>query len=521
MDFALSALVEGTRVLFDPLVVLFIVLGCIWGAICGTLPGIASGLAIGVVIPFTFGMDAVAAVAFIVAINVAVSFGNSIPAVLLGLPGTPSAFLTAMDGYALHRRGESALALAASWYGATLGQFVSIFFFVALVIPLSTLTYTFLSPELFALYFLGMTALSALTSESLLKGLAAALFGFGLSLIGRDPVSAVPRLDFGIPELRFGIAIIPVVLGLVTISELIRAVRQNFEWGSLSTEYDSKFPGFRKLNQTLKFIFGGTTIGTLVGAIPGLSGSAGAVMAYQQAKLLSKHPEEYGKGSIEGLATNEAAQNGAQAGEMVPTLGLGIPGSDTMVLLLSALTIQGFVPGPMLMQQSPELLYAAVGGLLGGSLFLMVAGWPTGKLLLKVVLLDRRAVLPVAMALTIIGVFALNRSIFDVWLLILFGLIGYFMLRYGYSTAAAAVGLILGPGLETNLRQGLLLMDGSVWRFVSRPWTGTILAASIALLIYGAVGTIRMSRREEAVPEGPARDAVDSGADRGTDGPAS
>lgn len=177
-------------------------------------------------------------------------------------------------------------------------------------------------------------------------------------------------------------------------------------------------------------------------------------MAYQQAQLVSKHPEEYGKGSLEGLAVNEAAQNGAQAGEMVPTLGLGIPGSDTMVLLLSALTIQGFVPGPLLMQQSPELLYAAVGGLLGGSIFLLVAGWPTGKLLLKVVLLDRRVVLPVAMSLTLIGVYALNRSLFDVYLLVIFGFIGYFMLRYGYSTAAAAVGMILARVLRRISARG-------------------------------------------------------------------
>lgn len=494
MEFFWTSLAQGAASLLDPVVIIFLIVGCIWGSICGTLPGIASGLAIGVVIPFTFGMEPVTAVVFIVAINVAVSFGNSIPAVLLGLPGTPSAFLTAMDGYSLHRRGESALALGTAWWGATLGQFLSIFLFAALVIPLSNLAYTFLSPELFALYFLGMTALSALTSENVVKGLAAAMFGIGLALVGSDPVSAVPRLDMGIIEIRHGLSLVPVVLGLVTVSELFRSVRQSFGWESLSAEYDSRFPGFRKLRAVTRFVFSGSIIGTLVGAIPGLSGSAGAVMAYQQAQLVSKHPEEYGKGSVEGLATNEAAQNAAQAGEMVPTLGLGIPGSDTMVLLLSALTIQGFVPGPLLMQQSPELLYAAVGGLLGGSLFLLIAGWPTGKLLLKVVLLDRRAVLPVALALTLVGVFALERSLFDVFLLVLFGVIGYFMLRYGYSTAAAAVGLILGPGLEANLRQGLLLMDSNLLTFLSRPWTAAIMLIAVALLVYGVLGSARMRR---------------------------
>ena len=182
---------------------------------------------------------------------------------------------------------------------------------------------------------------------------------------------------------------------------------------------------------------------------------------------------------------------------MVPTLGLGIPGSDTMILLLTALTIQGFVPGPLLMRESPELLHAAVAGLIGGSLFVLLIGWPLGKLLLKLILLDRRVVLPIALGLTMIGVYALNRSVFDVYVLIGFGFIGYFMLRYGYSTAAAAVGMILGPGMELNLRQGLLLMDGDIVRFVTRPWTAVVLLVAIALLIYGSLGNVRMRQRRE------------------------
>lgn len=495
MDFAITALVEGAKVLLDPTVILFLVIGCLWGSFCGALPGIASGLAIGVMIPFTFDMEPIVAVAFIVGINVAVSYGNSIPAVLLGLPGTPSAFLSALDGYSLHRQGKSSLALAGAWWGASLGQLISILFFVALVVPLSSLTYVFLAPEIFALYFLGMTALSALTSDNLFKSLAAATFGIAVALVGPDPVAAVPRLTFGITELRRGINIVAVVLGLVTISELLRAMRQSFGWDAFATTYDSKFPGLKVLRGTLRFNVAGSLIGTIVGAIPGLSGSAGAVIAYQQARLTSKTPELFGKGSLEGLVTNEAAQNGSQAGEMAPTLGLGIPGSDTMILLLAALTIQGFVPGPLLMRESPDLLYAAVGGLLGGSIFIMLLGWPLGRLLLKVVLLDRKVVLPVALGVTIIGVYSLQRSVFDIYVLMVFGVIGYFMLRYGYSVAAAAVGMILGPGLEANLRLGLLLMDGDLIRFVSRPWTGSIMAVAVALLVYGAVGDAKMKRR--------------------------
>ena len=245
MDFAITALTQGVAILFDPLVIGLLLVGCLWGSLCGALPGLASGLAIGVMIPFTFGMDPIVAVVFIIGINVAVSYANSIPAVLLGLPGTPSAFLTALDGYALHKQGKSSLALAASWSGAAFGQFFSIFFFVALVIPLSTLTYTFLSPELFALYFLGLTALSALTSENMAKGLAAAAFGIAIALVGSDPVSAVPRLTFGVTELRGGFDIIAVVLGLVTISELFKSMRQSFGWEVVVHHLRLEVPGFQ------------------------------------------------------------------------------------------------------------------------------------------------------------------------------------------------------------------------------------------------------------------------------------
>ena len=505
MDLAVNALSAALQILANPVVIMFIAMGVLWGALCGALPGVGSGLALGVVVPLTFGMDSATAVSFLVTISVAVAFGNGIPAVLLGVPGTPGAFLTALDGYGLTRRGEGGLAMGSMWFACVFGQLISIPFFVLLVVPLSTITYTFLSPELFALYCLGLTALVSLTGENILKGLAAAGLGLAVALIGPDPVSGVTRFDFGVPELRGGLSTIPAVLGLVTISELIRCMRQTYGWGDLasSSNFSSKFPGFAKLRESrlLRPVLTGSLIGTLVGSIPGMSGTGASVMSYQQSKLTSKTPEMFGKGSVEGIASNEAAGNAAQAGEMVPTLGLGIPGSDSMVLILGALLLQGFVPGPLMMQESPELFYATVAGLLGGALFLLVAGWPLGTLLLKVVRLDRKLVFPLAFVLTHIGVFSLRRSVFDVLVLLVFGLIGYFMVRYGYSTAAAGVGLLLGAGFESNLRQGILLMDSSLVRFVTRPWTAIILTVAFGLLVYGTVGTVKITRRERRARE--------------------
>ena len=498
MDLFVTSLTEAVKMFGDPVLLLLMVGAFLWGAIAGALPGIGPNLAIGVALPFTFGMDPVYAVAFLVAINCACSFGNSIPAILVGVPGTTSAFLTAIDGYALHKQGKSGLALGVQFYGAVVGQFISLFFFLALVVPLSGLRYVFLAPEMFSLYFLGMTAIVSISDENILKGVAATAFGLALSLVGRDPVSSVTRFAYHV-ELREGIQVVPVCLGLLAVSELFRSMRQSFTWGELGASFSAKFPPLKSLWRVTPSVLMGTCIGTFVGAIPGLGGTQAAFISYQQSKLWSKHPEEYGHGSIDGVAANEAAQNASQSGEMVPTFGLGVPGSSTMVLLLAALLIHGFVPGPMLIKTAPKLLYASVYGLLSITLIMALLGWPLQFYLLKVVTLDRSLILTGSVALCIVGVFSFNRSIFDVFLMILFGIVGYIMRRYGYSVAGASLALILGDGLETNLRLGLLLCDKNLIRFLTRPWTALFVGISFALLIYGTIGTIKLARRAAAV----------------------
>jgi putative tricarboxylic transport membrane protein len=498
MDLFFNSLIQSLAIAADPFLLIVIFAGVLWGCAAGALPGVTSVIAIGVMVPFTFGMPPTYAVAFLVAINVGVSFGNSIPAILVGLPGTPSAVLTALDGYTLHKQGKSGLALGVTYYASVFGQFLSIFLFLLMVVPLAQLTYVFLSPELFALYFLGTTAIISLTSRNILKGMVAAAFGLTIATVGRDPLSAVTRFDLGFVELRAGIEAVPVVIGLLAVSELFRSMRHSFRWDALATTYTATFPNLGELRRVTPAVLLGTTIGSIVGAIPGLGGTAAAVLSYQQARLMSKHPEEFGRGSTEGIAANEAAQNAAQAGEMVPTFGLGIPGSGAMVVLLGALLMHGFIPGPLMIIEAPELLYASVTGLLVATVMLALIGWSIARLLLKLVTFDRSLVLVGALLLTMVGTYSIDRSVFDVFLLILFGVVGYFMLRYGYSTAGAAIAVVLGEGLETNLRAGLLLMEGDIVAFLSRPWTAIIVLFSIFLLVYGTVNMLRLSRSEAA-----------------------
>jgi putative tricarboxylic transport membrane protein len=274
-------------------------------------------------------------------------------------------------------------------------------------------------------------------------------------------------------------------------------MRQSFKWEALAPDFSPKFPPLSALRRVFPFILVGTGIGSVIGAIPGLAGSAAAIMSYQQSKLWSRYPEEYGKGSIEGIASNESAQNADQAGELIPTFGLGIPGSSAMVVLLGALLMHGFVPGPLLIKESPQLLYAAVAGLLIATAILALIGWWIARSLLRVVTFDRSFVLVGALFLSMIGAFSLNRSVFDVYVLLFFGGVGYFMLRYGYPPAGASIAAILGTGLETNLRAGLMLKQGDFIAFVIRPWTALFLSISLVLLAYAVYSTVKLLRKEK------------------------
>jgi putative tricarboxylic transport membrane protein len=503
MNGFLAPLTGAAEIFTDPLVILLVAVGTIFGVMAGSTPGLGSTLAFGLVLPFTFAMGAVPAVAFLLSISVGIGFGNSLPAILVGVPGTPAAVLTVIDGHQLHKRGESGLALGIAYLSALLGQGVSALFFVAAVIPLAALAYQFLQPEMFSLYVFGIVAIVSLTGKNIVKGFMAAALGLLVGTVGVDPVNFVPRFTFGSFELREGLNPPAVIIGLLAVSELIRQSRQAFQWNR-TTGFNAKFPSFKQIRPALPGMAIGTVVGTVVGTIPGAGGTPSALISYQQAQLLSKHPEKFGHGSVEGLAANEAAQNADKSGELIPTLGLGVPGSSSMVLLLAALTMNGFIPGPNLVRDAPELLSATVVGLLGSSVVMLVCGWWISKVMLKALTINRSMVVVFALAVIVLGVYSLNYKVLDVVVCLAFGAVGYAMLRYGYSTGAAALAVVLASGLESNLRRGLGLFDNSVWAFVSRPITAVILAAAMAFFVIGLRRTIRSGREErESKDAGP------------------
>lgn len=491
MDLFVNAFTHGMAMLADPILLLIILAGTLWGVVGGGHPGGSQVLTISVTIPLTFLMSPVQAVAFLMGIVVGVNYGNSIPAVLLGLPGTPSAFLTAVDGYELHRKGKSGLALGIMFISSLSGQLVSILFFVALVVPLAFLTYFFLTPEFFGLYLLGLTAVVSLLGKDLIKGWISLAIGLACTTVGPDPLSGVLRYAGRVPELRIGLDPIPVLLGLLALSEVIRHLRQVYDYEAWDSKVSMQFPTRADIRRCLPAILVGSGIGTIVGATPGLAATTAAVISYNQAKSISKRKDEFGHGSIEGIAANEAAQNAAQAGDMIPTLGLGIPTGATTALILAALTIHGIVPGPQLLRTNPEMLYASVAGLLMATVFLLIIGWPIARVMARLVSLKRSVVTVMVMVLILVGVFSLNQSVFDVQVCLVAGIVGYYMRRYGYSVAAAALANILGRGLESSLRSGLQLTENDVIEFITRPAAAIILLLVLTIAVLGIVQSRR------------------------------
>jgi len=492
-----DAIAQGVGVLGSPSIWIAIAIGSILGVIFGALPGIGTTLAYALVLPFTFGLDITTTIVLLMSVSVGAQYGNSIPAILVGVPGTPAAALTVLDGFALHKKGESGFALAIAFVSAISGQIVSILFFIGAIIPLAGLAYYFLQPELFALYLFGLVAIVSLTGNNVLKGLLAVGFGLLLAVIGLDPVNFTQRFTFDIPWLRSGIESTILVIGLLAVSELFRQTRQHFQWNSGSTErFDARFPKWSRLRPLFPAMLGGTVVGTLIGAVPGAGATPAAMIAYQQARVTSKRPELFGKGAPDGIAANEASQNASNSGELIPTLGLGIPGSGSMVLLLAALTLNGFVPGPNLVSESPQLFHAVVGGLLGSSIFIIITGWAIARVLLKLLTINRSIVVVLSLATVVVGVYSLNYRVLDVVLCFAAGAIGYFMLRYGYSTAAAALAVVLAAGFEASLRRGLSIFDDDLGMFFGRPITIVVMVLAIAFLIIGIRRTAQFQRQQ-------------------------
>ncbi len=485
--------------------ILIMVAGVAWGIIGGAIPGISGAVATALALPFTFALDPAMALVMLAGVWAGANYGGSIPAILMRIPGTPAAAAALLDGYELTRQGRAAKALGISLICGTIGGLISIFVLIALVVPLGELVLHFGSPEVFALALFGLTLIAGLSGPSFLKGLASGFFGLLLTTVGLDTLTGSVRFTFGRAELLAGIDIISAMIGLFAVSEMFYQIAHpaGRAVAVLGKTYTA-FPTLAELREVWRATVVGTIVGLIVGIMPGAGATASSFVAYNEARRWSKRPDLFGKGSMEGVAAPETANNAVQGGDLVPTLALGIPGSNSAAIMLAALILHGIQPGPFLLTRHAELVYTLFAGLILVNLLMI----PVGIVILRVCLLALRVAPPVLiasiLALIVIGTYAGDLFLLNPVLALVFGIVGYGMRVFGFSSAATVLGMVLGVLAESELRRSLIISHGSWGIFVTRPGSAVLLILTGGVLLYPAVVNATRLWRSRRVTAGAA-----------------
>ncbi len=475
---------------------LAIVIGVLSGIIVGAMPGLSATMAISVLVPFTFGLDPLVALGLMAGIYNGAMYGGAIPAVLLRIPGTPSAVATSFDGYPMAQKGQGGFALQVAVISSSIGGIASALALMLLAPPLAKVTLLFGPSEVFWVAVFGLCSIIFLLGESPLKGLIAACFGIVVSIVGVDPISGEDRFTFGYLELVDGINIVILLVGLYALPPVIDLLETPLEtkgeYKSLKTE--SMLRSIPRMVGFWVTWLRASFIGICIGILPGAGGSMAAFMSYNEAKRASKTPETWGNGEPEGVAASETANNADTASALIPALTLGIPGTAVAAVMLGGLLVHGLQPGPMLFRDNPDIVFGFMWQFLFGAVLLIFLGGTLAtNSFAKLLKLPRPVLGSIIMVLMFIGVYSINERMFDVYLMLGFGFIGYVMDKFKFPLPPVVLGLILGGFAEENLRLALLIGGGD-WTILFENTTSLIL---VALTIAVAVGpTIRKAIRK-------------------------
>jgi TctA family transporter len=498
----INNLVLGFGVAVTPLHLLYCLIGVMLGTLIGVLPGVGPVATIAMLLPITFNLSPVAALIMLAGIYYGAQYGGSTTAILVNLPGESSSVVTCLDGYQMARQGRAGPALATAAIGSFFAGCVATLLIAVAAPPLAELALKFGPAEYFSLMVLGLVAATVLAHGSLIKAIAMVVFGLLLGLIGTDVNSGVLRFTFGVPELSDGIGFVVVAMGMFGTAEIIA----NLEQGEHREVFTGKVKNLFPTKEDFKRIWGpilrGTALGSFLGILPGGGALLASFGAYTLEKKISSHPEQFGKGAIEGVAAPEAANNAGAQTSFIPMLTLGIPGNAVMALMIGALMIQGIAPGPQVMNEKPQLFWGLIASMWIGNFFLVVLNLPLIGMWIKLLTVPYRYLYPSILVFMSIGVFSLSNNPFDVLIMAIFGVIGYVCVKLECEPAPMILGFILGPLMEENLRRAMLLSRGDPFVFVSpsKPISLGFLVASAALLIIVALPAIR-KKREEAFVE--------------------
>jgi putative tricarboxylic transport membrane protein len=495
-------LLAALAVVMQPQYLLPLAIGTAAGLIGGALPGVTITMTIIIVLPFTFGLDPLAGLAAMVGVYVGGETGGLVTASLLGIPGTPSAVATTFDGFPMARRGQPGRAV---WLGTWASFFAGILgalFLVAATVPLARFALRFGPWEYFSLFIFALSMVAGLTEHSIVKGLLSGAIGLVITVIGSDPIMSVPRFTLGTEFLRSGFQFLPVLIGIFAFAQImsdlekIAAGTRPAVMGTTSLAVSHPAVIWDILKRPFLLLWS-TVIGLLIGVLPAIGGSAANVMAYDQAKKFSRHPEKFGTGIPEGIIAAEAANNANVAGSLVTIMAFGIPGDAVTAVMLGAMIIHGIQPGPLFMIQEPRVAYGIFAAYILAHPVMMVLQWVLSRVYLRLVQVPKSALIPVILVLCVIGAYALNNTIDNVWALLLFGVLGYLLVKFGFPLAPLILGVILGDQIEVNLVRALMT-DADPWLFLTRPISGVMLFLSVLSVLLALWQHRRVERRGAA-----------------------
>jgi len=480
----MDALLNGFAELGDPVVLVGLVAGTVIGMAIGCLPGVGATTSVAIASAFTITMSPVQGLAILLGIYMAACFGDRVPAILVNTPGTPASIASTFDGYPLAKQGKAGLALGISALGSGVGALVGILCLALASFPLASVALEFGPAEFFALVVFALTMMVSVAGTSLPKGLAMGVVGLLIATVGVDPIFGNARFTLGVPELESGVSFIPMIVGLFGVAEVFnqlltrRSVKEE-----IVTQLGRLFPNRAERRQLARPVLIASGVGTVVGAMPGAGGDIAGLVSWDQAKRFSKHPEEYGKGSIEGVAAADTANNAQVGGAMATTLALGIPGDSVSAVLIGSMVIWDIAPGPNLYNESPEIVWTIVALLTVSTLLATALSFARLQSVIKLLALPKPLLWSLVLVFCLVGSYAAQNELFDVWLVLGAGLVGLLMRRFDFPAGPLVLGLILGPLAESNFRRALVISDGSPDVFFTSPISCILLVISAIAIV--------------------------------------
>ena len=495
MDY-FAPFLQGFAVVLEPMNLLYCLIGVVIGMLIGVLPGLGPVATISILLPLTYSIDPIAAVIMLAGIFYGAQYGGTITSVLLRLPGEASSVVTVFDGYAMAKKGKAGTALGIAAIGSFFGGTASIVA-MSLVAPLvAGVALSFGPPEYAMLALLGILLVSTIGNGGALKSIIAATLGLLLATVGRDTFTGTTRFTFDSLELADGIDFVPIAMGLFGLGEILYSLDQRHRRVDTPIAVGNAWPSRGDIKQASGAIGRGSVIGFVLGVLPGGGATLSSLVAYATEKRRSKTPERFGHGAIEGVAGPETANNAAATSSFIPLLTLGIPANATMAIIFGALLLQGIIPGPTLIIEHPDLFWGVVNSMYIGNILLLILSIPLVGVFVKILRVRPAILAPITVLITLLGVYTVQNSIFDMFLVIVFGVLGYLMKKFGFEPGPLALAFVLGSLLETSVRQSLRIFQGDPTGFVTRPISGTIVGIIVLLIV--ALPLLNLFRKRRA-----------------------